>query len=193
MCPICNGVSREEFLFHLHDTIEQRGFALTGCEGGRASPAWAYTIGLAQRFDHPEFVMVACDLAAAEDTLMDLATRVANGERFDDVASASTPSGERTLRDVHPAQLIDGALATCLEYYQTVPCDGIGVSAIQIVADDLCCDGHRRSRWDLSRAAPLINSAFRSGQRATPRRSKAEQRRRRQLRRERSHQRRRTR
>ena len=57
MCMMCEGASRDEFQFHLHGLIQSHGWAVIPVVADRVDRSWAYTIGLAGNFEHPELVV----------------------------------------------------------------------------------------------------------------------------------------
>lgn len=76
MCEMCNGASYEEVLDDLDACVRRYGWAVQGVEGRRP---WAYTIGLAERFGHPELVLAGIAVPAAVTALNALGTMVATG------------------------------------------------------------------------------------------------------------------
>ena len=70
--------------------IAGRGFhlGLVPAEGG--TPGWAFSIGLAERFGHPELVAFAPDPEFAGGLVENLAMRVLRGQRFDAAAPAAS-------------------------------------------------------------------------------------------------------
>jgi hypothetical protein len=86
-CSACNDPGTEGFdwfdrtMFEIHLAI-----ARVGWKGmyvyGRSRPNWGYTIGLVERRDHPELVVVGLDQEVAGFVLGELATAVGAGQRF---------------------------------------------------------------------------------------------------------------
>src|SRR5262249_39836011 len=65
-------------------------------------PTHAYTIGLQERFQHPEFVLVGLSIPAAQTLLNELARRVESGKRYADGGVVSDIGNlPVTLRAVH--------------------------------------------------------------------------------------------
>lgn len=172
MCPYCNDLTNDEVMFDIDARVHRDGVAFSGCEASERNPTWHYSVGLELSFDHPELLVVCCASEAARRILLDLTDQVRNGARLDQLAIASTVLGDAELRRIHPAQVDAGALATCSNYYDGIRFDR-PLRAIQVVADDFCCDGHQMSYWDLRAEIPLLNSPVpppRSQRRANQRR-----------------------
>ncbi len=64
--------------------IEAHGVHLGVVPAEAGTPAWAFTIGLFERFDHPELVAFAPDAEFARGLVAGLAARVRTGARFED-------------------------------------------------------------------------------------------------------------
>src|SRR3546814_18045840 len=79
MCAICDGATYDEMLAGLHGVVQRFGWAVQGVE---ASTPWTYTIGLTERFGHPELVLAGIDISLAMNILNALADRVAGGEQL---------------------------------------------------------------------------------------------------------------
>jgi hypothetical protein len=119
MCVICDGATPDEFLFDLHGKIERYGWTCVAVEAGHDNPSWAYTIGLSDRFDHPELVMVGLPPPDAYWVLGQVARHVRDG--------AGVEVGERILvpragidvlvGDVDPDQWELGTFNQWLNYY----------------------------------------------------------------------------
>jgi hypothetical protein len=144
-------------MFDIHGRVLRDGWTLGGCDGGRRSPPWWYTIGLADRFGHPELLIVACDTKLSKAILADVAVGIEHGVRLADGDSILTEIGMLPVQRVHQAQLDTGATADWHNYYGAQGRYDLPQHVLQIVADDLCCDNHRRSHWDLSQPSPSLN------------------------------------
>ena len=79
---------REPYLERVRALIEECGWALQGVfpraehpEDG--SDLWIYTVGLAQRFGHPELVIVNLPQAVSASILNALGDRIKDGARFE--------------------------------------------------------------------------------------------------------------
>jgi hypothetical protein len=58
MCFLCDGGSFDELHRLIDDAIDEPGWFVQSIEAGPDVPPWAYTIGLSERFGHPELVVV---------------------------------------------------------------------------------------------------------------------------------------
>jgi len=119
MCVMCDGMSYEDALQDLIDRKEKWGWALQGVE---ARPPWTYTIGLLERFDHPELVMTGVPITVAFNVLNVLGTRIAVGERFEP-GTEDIVVGETALRfvAVHGVHLAAGLVGMWQNAYSTDP------------------------------------------------------------------------
>jgi Domain of unknown function (DUF4262) len=92
----------DQLMFGMHGKIERFGW--TGMyvfgEPETRTPAWGYTIGLAERSQHPELVIVGLDDCCVADLFDVLATRVSTGERLDDL-----PAG-RVIVEGHACRVV---------------------------------------------------------------------------------------
>src|SRR3546814_15805827 len=106
MCAICDGATYDEMLAGLHGVVQRFGWAVQGVE---ASTPWTYTIGLTERFGHPELVLAGIDISLAMNILNALADRVAGGEQLRP-GGPNVTVGETELRlgSVHPVHLASG-------------------------------------------------------------------------------------
>src|SRR3546814_19040579 len=96
MCAICDGATYDEMLAGLHGVVERFGWAVQGVE---ASTPWTYTIGLTERFGHPELVLVGIDISLAMNILNALADRVAGEElAVPDLRSEERRVGKECVR-----------------------------------------------------------------------------------------------
>jgi hypothetical protein len=84
MCFICDGGTEEEFDDLVDSCINgEPGWFVMGVYDADGPPGWAYTIGLQERFDHPELVLTgrSC-FHCAGATINEIGVRVAAGEKF---------------------------------------------------------------------------------------------------------------
>lgn len=119
MCVICDGKSYEEVLDDLHHQVQRFGWALQGVEAPRP---WTYTIGLAERFEHPELVMVGVDISVAMNVLNTLGTMIATGEQLrPGCPGVTVGETELAFGSVHPVHVAAGLVGTWEEYYGRRP------------------------------------------------------------------------
>lgn len=123
MCAICNGATYEEVLDDLDHVVRRYGWAVQGVEGPRP---WVYTIGLTERFHHPELVLAGIDVSMAMTALNALGTMVATGEVLRPGRSPVTVCEvEVVLGEVHPVHIANGLVgmwqALYLDHRQVEP------------------------------------------------------------------------
>ena len=134
MCIMCDGASRDEALFSLHASVERRGWALQGVEGSERNEPWAYTIGLSDRFDHAELVMVGGELNVSGALLNAIADRIAEGVDIrPGMTVATTDSHRFEVATVHPNHFRNGTLAVWDEYYSSLGKSLPPAHAVEIV------------------------------------------------------------
>ncbi|MEX2294139.1 MAG: DUF4262 domain-containing protein [Acidimicrobiales bacterium] len=119
MCSLCDGSTYEEVLDDLHHIVQHFGWAL---QGVKASPPWVYTIGLIERFDHPELVLAGVDISVAMGVLNALGTMIATGERLEPGRSGvSVAEVEVAFGSVHPVHISAGLVGMWQERYARQP------------------------------------------------------------------------
>jgi len=143
----CNCPPPEEVFARVDRAIDAGGWHMIWVDSLGEGPCWGYTIGLTERFGHPEFIVLdACDCCAAR-ILWAAAEQVAAGD------PRSVPSPEPVVlggsyayhfRRVDPAHWQDGWFATWRGYYDSKPWAPPRPAAVQIVHGD--ADG--RFPWD---------------------------------------------
>jgi hypothetical protein len=134
MCMMCNGASRDEVLFSLHSAIEQRGWIVQPVAGGESNEPWAYTIGLSDRFDHPELVMVGSELRVSCLLLLAIGDRIAEGVEIRPGMTVATTDDRRfRVTTVHPNHFTNGTLALWDLYYSSLGRPLPPAHAIEIV------------------------------------------------------------
>jgi hypothetical protein len=137
MCILCDGASRDELLFSLHAAIEERGWIVQPVAGGEGNPPWAYSIGLSNRFDHPEMVMVGGELRASCLLLLAIGDQIAEGAVIlPGMTVATTDDYRFRVATVHPSHFSIGTLALWAEYYSALCRPLPPAHAIEIVWPD---------------------------------------------------------
>jgi hypothetical protein len=66
----------------IRDDIATRGFHVLMVAGDDEGPGFGYTIGLHERFDHPEVLMIGLPMEKMSALLSGIGTRVSRGMRF---------------------------------------------------------------------------------------------------------------
>jgi hypothetical protein len=115
---MCDGWTLDEAQADLNDRKQRFGWALQGVEGARP---WAYSIGLTERFGHPELVMVGVPLDAAGAMVNRIGRRIAEGEDF--LAGDRLFEGEIELEvgGVHSVHVASGLVRQWEEHYWRHP------------------------------------------------------------------------
>ena len=134
MCIICDGATRQEALEDLHAKVERYGWAIQYVEGEGPDTPWAYTIGLTERYGHPELALVGFDPSPTSVVLNYLVERIAQGEKYAVGSTAALPHGlVARCGPVHPNQLKGGVFDGWLEYYGAYARPKLGWQAVEVV------------------------------------------------------------
>lgn len=158
MCMMCDGATRDEVRELLRHKIDVHGWASQAVMARAGLPGWVYTVGLTERFDHPELVVAACDLQAAHTILDQLVARVEDGASLVDLHEITLRGGERYAAGfAHPAQLRAGLLAFWTDLYRSEGRYDLPLEALVIRADELVCASCRPV--DLRQPGPILNSS----------------------------------
>jgi hypothetical protein len=103
MCMMCDGHSHDDWLFSMDALIHRFGWALLGVEAEPDSVGWDYTMGLVDRFDHPELVIVGTH-DPGRRWLNELGARIERGERFTAGSTVELDGFTCELVEVDPEQ-----------------------------------------------------------------------------------------
>ncbi|MPZ68672.1 MAG: DUF4262 domain-containing protein [Actinobacteria bacterium] len=88
---------------------------------GRASRSWCYSVGLAERFEHPELVVVGLEAEDAGGLLNAIGDLVRDGERLQPGELVFDDDGFHFhLSKVHPAHFSRGVFAVWVDYYRAL-------------------------------------------------------------------------
>lgn len=143
MCKICDGQTPDEFDADFDRIIRDHGWGLMSVEADERSLGWVYTVGLIERFDHPELVTVNLEPEMAAVVLNDLGEAVRAGHRL---APGSVPAGTGVfveLFEVHPRQIEHGVFATWVDRFAWMPEPPVFGALEVVLPDDAYCDDHR--------------------------------------------------
>lgn len=172
LCDICNGLTREEVRERLAEKVACRGFAIQVVEAAPRQRGWAYTVGLIENYDHPEFVLVNAKVPTGAAVLDALGQHVRRGSELlpgDSVWAAGWPVD---LVQVHPAHLNHGVFDSWLGLYSWLPSPP-EFSALEVVLPpEAFCPCHRHQGAYLETAAPLKPLGNRRMRRASQRRQR---------------------
>lgn len=106
MCFMCDGGTTEDYDLAVTANIKDFGWHLTGVEQSARSPSWVYSIGLIERFDHPELIVTGiCCMPCAAQGLNEIGTLIQEGSRFStgDELAGGCPGGTARFGAVHPS------------------------------------------------------------------------------------------
>jgi len=151
MCIMCEGASHDEVLFDIHGVIDRHGVFIQGVEIDPVEKGWAYTIGLSDGFDHPEFLIVGLPLNESGRILNVLSESVMSGkDRYRAGETLPLPQGKVgqlvQIRQVHFGR---GVLANWNNYYTAIG-RKVPRRALQIVeVDTRYCKCHQPHRLRL--------------------------------------------
>ena len=125
MCFICDGGTYDELRRKTEADIDTFGLHIVAVERSSGGVGWAYSIGLLERFAHPELVVNgACCFGCAGARLNALGEAIAGGERFE-AGDAHTPSDRRApvarFGAVHPHHWQTSLFAAWLDHYDGRP------------------------------------------------------------------------
>ena len=160
--------SPEEVYRHTSDAIDEPGWmviSVLGEHGDPSAPPWAYTIGLVQRFGHPEFTVVGLDTESSHGLLNWLGFEVKNGRRFtsDTPATIDILGLPARLVDVHPSYWESDWFNQWHGYYESLGYGPGLPTAIQVLWPD---NGGRfpdeAGAEELQRCQPLLTRPPRS-------------------------------
>ncbi|MPZ68671.1 MAG: DUF4262 domain-containing protein [Actinobacteria bacterium] len=122
MCDLCDGASLDEARFKFLWMIERFGWALQYVEGPTSvEDSWCYSIGLAEKFSHPELIVSGVGMGEAAGVLNALGDMVRWGTRLEAGDAKRLPSGEYAyLSPVHPVHFDRGVFATWVDLYEAM-------------------------------------------------------------------------
>jgi len=110
----------DQLMFGMHGKIEQLGWTGMYVGGDRRVPAWGYTIGLTDRYGHPELVAVGLGDHSVAWLFEVLATRVTEGARLDELPDGRLELEGHPFRivPVHSSHWATDRFNMWLEYYE---------------------------------------------------------------------------
>jgi hypothetical protein len=123
MCYICDGGTEEEIQELIGFDIQFHGFHLQVVTGDRRRSNWAYTVGLLERFGHPELIVTGRACAHCLGLMLtDVGDRVSLGEHYV-VGDETLSEGGAELRfgAVHPRQWSTDRFAVWHRHYARRP------------------------------------------------------------------------
>ena len=157
---MCDGYTFEEMLAYESATLELERFLVqpVGDPAGPPAENWAYTVGLLDRADHPELIVVGTDLVAGWNLLRALGDCVLDGERFavgdtihlgDELACVGEVAPIQYTLDTfntwHNLRSYGALHAPALEAVQIIPPHGWSTAPPMLLADPSARVGGRSS------------------------------------------------
>ena len=174
MCELCDGATIEELREELAERIEWFGWGGQYVEGDpEANDPWAYTIGLVERWNHPELVVASLSYERSAALLDMVVDEIQAGRRFEAGVTATVNGVDLSFAAVHPRQFERNVFARWFDYYEwAYGSGGPELSALQVSLPDRCfCPHHavHRPRLDLPGDALNRSPANRATRRARQR------------------------
>jgi hypothetical protein len=174
---MCNCPSDEELYRYIDDAIDGGRWAISGVGVGPPDELkWLYTIGLEERFAHPELVVVGvCCGPCGGGILNRVGDRIAAGDRFD-VASEEPidlDGGFVHVRPVRSECWASSWFAVWHSYYDAKPYAPPPARAVQVVFQDR----HGRFPWEPGADAAVAAAQQMPDAPPRPRPNRAERRR----------------
>ena len=172
-------MSEDEVRLDLARRMEAHGWAVQGVEGSPTNWTWAYTIGLIERFDHPELVVAGLCFKIAARVLNELASRVQHGARLAPGVTTMIGRVPQRFVSVHPQQFDHGVFNYWFDHYRAFAPSEIDLHALQVIVprQALCAGRHGRlPRLDRPEPAlelfPRNRAERREARRRRPRRGR---------------------
>jgi hypothetical protein len=121
MCHQCDGITLGSLLQSQELLIRTHGFTMTQVSDGKGG-GYTYTVGLQERFEHPDLIVFDVKLALQAEVLKELATSVVERGVLPS-SSALHRNGLSAVR-VHTNHLNDGLVAMWSQRHHRVPLPG---------------------------------------------------------------------
>ena len=136
-CVMCNGATRDECLDRIHRRVLDHGFTMQAVGASLNERGVVYTIGLVDKYDHPEFVVAGRPIGEAARVVEPLAMGVTEGNRYKP-GETILLGGELLLGvgKVHERHLRDGLLAAWKAYYEYLGRVDLSLDAVQILVSE---------------------------------------------------------
>jgi hypothetical protein len=141
MCWQCDNPDGD-YIGHLIDLVDERGWAVSGVEASRSEPGWLHTVGLPARFDHPELLIEDCS-ADAHRVLNRIAAYIRDTGRSI-AAGEIMQLGERayTFGAATAAQRRAGAIDASIEVHRVLGITDVDVLEVIRVPEFEYCEHH---------------------------------------------------
>lgn len=174
MCAICEGATEDEVRQHLAESIDWYGWSIQGVEAGPESWGWAYTVGLTERFNHPELVVASkLEFGAIGQLLNILGDEIQLGRRFRAGDRATVAGTDLAFVAVHQRQFEHQVFDMWFDHYRAFS-ESSDLTALQVLLPSryFCADHDPQPRLD--RPEDVLNrpGGNRAARRARERRSR---------------------
>lgn len=111
---------KAQVLDRVDKMIQKNGHTVMGVFESDEQPTFSYTIGLTEKYDHPELIIMGLSLEASAAMLNTIADRVKMGEKlFEGMAIKEVASVDLTARDAEGERACDFALHAEFRYSRT--------------------------------------------------------------------------
>jgi hypothetical protein len=140
MCEMCDGRSAEDVRRALQDTIDEHGWVMQHVKASASSRPWTYTIGLVERYDHPEVIIVGGTQARAAKIIHEVVERIEYDSELlvaGDTVPLDCACCHLHVGNVHAAHLTSGWFAMWHFVYAVGDKPGPSLRALQL---NLCGD-----------------------------------------------------
>ncbi len=161
MCEMCDGGNIADLVEDLDRFIDETGWAVQAVVPRPGHVGWAYTIGLAEVFGHPELLMVDHDIGRAGRIVNGLGMRIRDDRLQLAPGDQEAVGGiDVELVEVHPVHLCGEALAMWHALYADIPPQmRPRLAALQVRAPSLIEGTHRDMRARLDQAFARLPNA----------------------------------
>ena len=156
MCVLCQADSLDHAIELITIDIDTLGWTAVSTPPANGRPRWVYTIGLEQSFDHPELLVVTCNVNPAMEVLQQFAYEVEDGGWHFPGDRVITPRGEVEVLEVSAPQRTLPLLPLRTRYDAAIGGAPRPRPPLQLVVPGLDCPSHPISTWRLDRDAPLL-------------------------------------
>jgi uncharacterized protein DUF4262 len=150
----------DELCANIHGHIERIGWSLMSVMGDAKHLPWCYTIGLIEKFDHPELIMIGLEDRSTAVPLNGLGMAIAEGHTFARGEVADVATVPVLFGEVHEAHWESGMFAKWHHYYQAVGYPALPPMAFQVLWPDDNGFFPGEQHWDRGHdpCQPLLSS-----------------------------------
>jgi hypothetical protein len=151
----------DEMLANIHRNIDIAGWSLMCVMGDRKHLPFCYTIGLVDRFDHPELCMIGMNDQSMSVPMTELGIDVSEGRRFTVGEKLEVANVPILVGEVHSAHLDSILFSKWHHYYEAVGYPARPPSALQVLWPDDSGFFPGEDHWDKAHdpCQPLLSSS----------------------------------